>query len=79
MLSIIIAPQADPYVMKNESAPSGYSGFCVDLLNHIAEARNFTWEIHIQDTVGKQQPNDSWNGVMGALISRVSVDSDGIQ
>ncbi|CAL1527179.1 unnamed protein product [Lymnaea stagnalis] len=67
---IVSAYLTEPYVIRNDSAPSGYSGFCVELLDQIAKARNFTWEIQLQTTVGKPFPNGSWGGVMGALIDR---------
>lgn len=65
--------QTEPYVNENKTHPSKYYGFCVELLDMIAKARNFTYEIQIEDTVGNIQPNGSWDGVMGALINRVSL------
>ncbi|GFR85416.1 glutamate receptor, ionotropic kainate [Elysia marginata] len=61
---------AQPYVIKNASHPTGYWGFCVELLDYIAKAKNFTYEIRVETTVGKKQANGTWTGVMGALIDR---------
>ncbi|NP_001191543.1 glutamate receptor subunit protein GluR7 precursor [Aplysia californica] len=67
---VVSAYETEPYVIRNASSPSGFSGFCVELLDMIAKAKNFSYRIELTDTVGKEQSNGSWNGVMGALIDR---------
>ncbi|GFO27215.1 ionotropic glutamate receptor [Plakobranchus ocellatus] len=67
---IVATYLAEPYVIVNTSSPSGYWGFCVELLDHIAKAKNFTYEIRVEKSVGKKFDNGSWDGVMGALIKK---------
>ncbi|XP_059153995.1 glutamate receptor ionotropic, kainate 1-like [Physella acuta] len=64
----VVTKLRDPYVLVNASAPSGYAGFCVDLLSIIAKAKNFTFTIVPLTAVGSASTN--WTGVMGQLMNR---------
>ena len=59
-----------PYVYTNKTSGKE-QGFCIDILNKIANHRNFTYQLVIHKTTGKKQPDGSWTGIMGALIRGV--------
>lgn len=50
-----------------------YHGFCIDLLAKIAEMLNFKYEIREEEIYGVKDDNGKWNGMIGQLISGVSV------
>ncbi|KAE9552081.1 hypothetical protein FO519_004707 [Halicephalobus sp. NKZ332] len=51
-----------------------YEGYCIDLLEKIAQLRNFTYEIHeVKDkTYGVKEPSGRWTGMVGELQSGVA-------
>ncbi|XP_067141027.1 glutamate receptor ionotropic, kainate 2-like [Centruroides vittatus] len=66
--------QNDPYVMLKESIDTlkgndRYEGFCIDLINKLAEDLNFNYEIHEagDGQYGKKE-NDEWNGMIRELM-----------
>lgn len=58
--------------MKDPSAPKGYSGYCVDLMNEIAKFLNFDYEIkEVEDQrFGNMDEKGEWNGVVRKLIDK---------
>ncbi|XP_015751901.1 PREDICTED: glutamate receptor ionotropic, kainate 3-like isoform X2 [Acropora digitifera] len=62
-----------PFVMvvKQNDGSLSYEGYCIDLLNKLAENLHFTYEIHIsQDEAhGAESENGSWNGLIGELVN----------
>lgn len=59
-------------MVVDSSSPSGYRGFCIDLLDEIARAKGFNYTIYRVNTYGKyDKQNGTWNGVMAELINRV--------
>ncbi|KAL8564050.1 hypothetical protein ACOMHN_016339 [Nucella lapillus] len=69
---IVAAVVEPPYVVVDPTAPSGYRGFCIDLLNEIADAKKFNYSIYQVSTYGKllNAENGTWNGIMDELINR---------
>ena len=49
-------------------------GFCIDLLNELQEIMGFTYDIYeVEDgKFGSEQPNGTWNGIVGDIIQEVS-------
>ncbi|KRX17430.1 Glutamate receptor ionotropic, kainate 2 [Trichinella nelsoni] len=67
-----------PFVMYKKSVEklSGndrYEGFCIDLLERIAEMNKFNFTIHeVKDkSYGTPDANGRWNGIIGELINGV--------
>lgn len=56
--------------MANESEPKGYSGYCIDLMNLIAENMDFEYEIEELPEFGKMDDEGNWNGVIKKLIDK---------
>ena len=64
--------QEAPYVVADSTSPSGYRGFCIDLLEEISRSKGFNYTIYRVNTYGKfDKKNGTWNGVMAELINRV--------
>lgn len=61
----------------NESGTEGndrYMGFSKDLMDHIAERLNFTYEIHLtpDGKYGNRDPHtNQWNGLIRDLLEKV--------
>ncbi|KAK7089252.1 hypothetical protein V1264_024255 [Littorina saxatilis] len=73
-LRIAVVVEA-PYVVTNPASPSGFSGFCIDLLDQIAKSKGFNYTLYSVNTYGKFNPvNSTWNGVMSELINRVGLE-----
>lgn len=56
--------------MMNESAVKVYSGYCIDLLDKIAERLGFEYEIEILPEFGRMDDVGNWNGVVKKLIDK---------
>lgn len=50
-----------------------YEGFCVDMLQELADILKFSFKIKLVDDgqYGAPEPNGSWTGMVGELINRV--------
>lgn len=71
-----MCPQEEPFVMVAENIlgqPKRYKGFSIDVLDALAKALGFKYEIYQapDGRYGHQLHNTSWNGMIGELISKV--------
>lgn len=59
---------------SNTSTASPYYGYVIDLLDRLAEIVGFSYSLHVtQDgSFGFEQPDGSWNGIIGELVRKVS-------
>ena len=49
-----------------------YKGYCIDLIEKIANRCNFTYQIKlVEDGFHGSVVNGKWNGIIGELIDRV--------
>lgn len=69
----------NPYVMRKSNyqdyqGNDQYEGFCVDMLQELADILKFSFKIKLVDDglYGAPEPNGSWTGMVGELINRVS-------
>ena len=69
--------QQPPFVFKNDSAPSGYSGYVIDLLDALTELIHFKYTVYESPDgeYGRMQPDKSWTGVIKELIDGVIIFS----
>ncbi|XP_050390802.1 glutamate receptor ionotropic, kainate 2 [Patella vulgata] len=63
----VVVKLDEPYVIKR--GEGDYIGFCIDLLNMIAERKNFSVTIREADAYGSQK-NGQWDGIVGELVDR---------
>ena len=63
-------------VLKQKDGSISYEGYCIDLLNKLAENLHFTYEIHTSpdEVYGTEMENGLWNGLIGELINEVCRD-----
>ncbi|XP_044735495.1 ionotropic receptor 25a-like [Chrysoperla carnea] len=61
-----------PFVMVDENAPKKYSGYCIDLIDKIAEILRFDYEIytHPDGKFGNMDNDGNWNGIVRELIAK---------
>ncbi|XP_035782747.1 ionotropic receptor 25a-like isoform X2 [Anopheles albimanus] len=61
-----------PFIMRDSTAPKGFKGYCIDLLNKIAEIVEFDYEIReVEDgKFGNMNENGEWNGIVRKLIDK---------
>ena len=63
---------------QEEDGTFFYEGFCIDLFKELAKMLHFTYEIYVSPDgqYGGIIENDTWNGMMGELVNRVSTLRD---
>ncbi|NP_001273813.1 glutamate receptor ionotropic, kainate 4-like precursor [Musca domestica] len=61
-----------PFIMRDETAPKGYKGYCIDLINEIAEIVHFDYTIEeVEDgKFGNMDEKGEWNGIVKKLIDK---------
>ncbi|KAK4882739.1 hypothetical protein RN001_006058 [Aquatica leii] len=61
-----------PFIYKNENASRGYAGYCIDLMDEIANILEFDYEIRTVDDnkFGSMDPQGRWNGVVKELMDK---------
>lgn len=61
-----------PFIIRDESAPKGFRGYCIDLIDAIAEIVKFDYEIkEVEDQkFGSMNEKGEWNGVVRKLIDK---------
>ena len=59
---------------KNREGKEMFEGFCVDLLNAVAQKIGFDYDIYtvLDGQTGQKYSNGSWSGVIGELVRGVS-------
>lgn len=64
--------QQKPFIIKDETAPKGFTGYCIDLIDRIAEILKFDYEIvAVADgKFGNMDENGKWNGVVRELVEK---------
>ena len=58
---------------KHEHGNVSYEGYCIDLLNKLAEKLHFTYTIYPSPDglYGAKTTNGTWNGIIGELVNKV--------
>lgn len=58
---------------KKEDGTVSYKGYCIDLINELARALHFTYELYpVPDGYyGALTENGTWNGMIGELVRQV--------
>uniref|UniRef100_A0A1I8NTP0 Ionotropic glutamate receptor C-terminal domain-containing protein n=2 Tax=Stomoxys calcitrans TaxID=35570 RepID=A0A1I8NTP0_STOCA len=61
-----------PFIMRDETAPKGFKGYCIDLIDEIASIVNFEYTIEeVEDgNFGNMNDNEEWDGVIKQLIDK---------
>lgn len=61
-----------PFIIRDEAAPKGFRGYCIDLIDAIAEIVKFDYDIkEVEDNkFGSMNDKGEWNGVVRKLIEK---------
>nr|WJJ63356.1 ionotropic receptor 25a [Pachyrhinus yasumatsui] len=61
-----------PFIYKDDTAPKGFKGYCIDLINEIANILHFDYEIEaVADGMfGNMDEKGNWNGIIKDLIDK---------
>ncbi|XP_043640733.1 ionotropic receptor 25a [Drosophila teissieri] len=61
-----------PFIIRDETAPKGYKGYCIDLINEIAAIVHFDYTIQeVEDgKFGNMDENAEWNGIVKKLMDK---------
>ncbi|XP_075152081.1 ionotropic receptor 25a [Haematobia irritans] len=61
-----------PFIMRDETAPKGYKGYCIDLIDEIAAIVHFDYTIEeVEDgKFGNMDEKGEWNGIVKKLIDK---------
>lgn len=59
-----------PFIIRDENAPKGFKGYCIDLIDEIAKIVSFDYDIkEVEDgKFGNMNEKGEWNGVVRKLI-----------
>ena len=75
----MVAPRDDDDTtdVNSDGAQRQYRGYLVDLLEALAKHASFTYSLYaVHDRQrGTRQPDGTWNGLVGELITGVSIES----
>ncbi|KAM7352126.1 LOW QUALITY PROTEIN: ionotropic receptor 25a-like [Cochliomyia hominivorax] len=61
-----------PFIIRDNTAPNGYKGYCIDLINEIADIVQFNYTVQeVEDgKFGNMNEKGEWNGVIRKLIDK---------
>lgn len=61
-----------PFIIKDETSPKGFKGYCIDLIDEIAKIVKFDYEIReVEDAkFGSMNEKGEWNGIVRKLIDK---------
>ncbi|KAF5270318.1 hypothetical protein FQR65_LT05506 [Abscondita terminalis] len=68
----VVTVEQPPFIYKNENKSRGYSGYCIDLMDEIANILQFDYEIRTVDDgkFGSMDAYGRWNGVVKELMDK---------
>ncbi|KPJ17158.1 Glutamate receptor, ionotropic kainate 2 [Papilio machaon] len=61
-----------PFIIRDEEAPKGFKGYCIDLIEEIRQIVKFDYEITLSPdgNYGTMDENGNWNGIIKELIEK---------
>ncbi|XP_045485455.1 ionotropic receptor 25a-like [Pieris rapae] len=61
-----------PFVIKDEQAPKGFKGYCIDLIDEISHILKFDYEISLSPDgkIGAIDEAGNWNGIVKELMEK---------
>ena len=72
-LTIVTQFQQAPFIMRNDSLPDKYEGYCIDLLKELKNLMSFEYELYeVSDgQYGRMNEMSEWNGMVKELMDKV--------
>lgn len=63
--------QQAPFIFRDDKAPRGYTGYCIDMMDKLAQEIGFDYEVNFEEEqFGYVHENGSWNGVVKLLLDK---------
>ncbi|XP_068617329.1 ionotropic receptor 25a isoform X1 [Battus philenor] len=68
----IVTVEQHPFIIRDDDAPKGFKGYCIDLIEEIREIVKFDYEIILAPDghFGTMDENGNWNGIIKELIEK---------
>ncbi|XP_050678788.1 ionotropic receptor 25a isoform X1 [Leptidea sinapis] len=68
----IVTVEQKPFVIKDDDAPKGFKGYCIDLIEEIRQIVKFDYEITLapDGNYGTMDDNGNWNGIIKELVEK---------
>ncbi|XP_060526726.1 ionotropic receptor 25a isoform X2 [Cylas formicarius] len=68
----VVTVEQKPFIIRDEKAPKGFTGYCIDLIDEIADILHFDYEIEaVSDGLfGNMDENGKWNGIVKDLMDK---------
>ncbi|KAL0830384.1 hypothetical protein ABMA28_002566 [Loxostege sticticalis] len=64
--------EQEPFIIRDDEAPKGFKGYCIDLIEEIRQIVKFDYEIVVSPdgNFGTMDENGNWNGIIKELIEK---------
>ncbi|XP_045769552.1 ionotropic receptor 25a [Maniola jurtina] len=68
----IVTVEQQPFIIRDDDAPKGFKGYCIDLIEEIRQIVKFDYEITLtpDGNFGTMDENGNWNGIVKELIEK---------
>ncbi|CAG9857523.1 unnamed protein product [Phyllotreta striolata] len=66
----VVTVEQKPFIFRDETAPKGFNGYCIDLIDKIADILKFDYELVAVDKFGTMDENGKWNGMVKELMEK---------
>ncbi|XP_032516645.2 ionotropic receptor 25a [Danaus plexippus] len=68
----IVTVEQQPFIIRDEEAPKGFKGYCIDLIEEIRQIVKFDYEITLapDGSFGVMDENGNWNGIIKELMEK---------
>ncbi|KAI8421538.1 hypothetical protein MSG28_009573 [Choristoneura fumiferana] len=68
----VVTIEQKPFIIRDDDAPKGFKGYCIDLIEEIRQIVKFDYEITLapDGNFGTMDDNGNWNGIIKELIEK---------
>nr|BAR64798.1 ionotropic receptor [Ostrinia furnacalis] len=68
----VVTVEQEPFIIRDDEAPKGFKGYCIDLIEEIRQIVKFDYEIVLSPdgNFGTMDENGNWNGIIKELIDK---------
>nr|AFC91757.2 putative ionotropic receptor IR25a [Cydia pomonella] len=68
----VVTVEQKPFIIRDDEAPKGFKGYCIDLIEEIRQIVKFDYEITLvpDGNFGTMDENGNWNGIIKELVEK---------
>ncbi|XP_045465675.1 ionotropic receptor 25a-like [Harmonia axyridis] len=68
----VVVVEQKPFIFKDPRHPKGYNGYCIDMMEMIAQNLGFDYVVHIAsgNTFGQMDDQGKWNGMVKDIMEK---------